>query len=384
MERSLTIGLMSGTSLDGADAVLADCAHAVPVILAHAHLPFAPSLRQQFLDLQHESDNELHRAALAANELVEHYAHLVRLVLNRAGLRSELVRALGAHGQTVRHRPELGYSWQINAPARLAEMTGIDVVADFRARDIAAGGHGAPLVPALHARVFGHDSRERAVLNLGGIANWTHLPPRGDSAPVRGWDCGPANVLLDHWSNAHGQGTFDGDGQWAAGGQLIPALLEILASEPWLELEPPKSTGRDLFSERWLNAQLSRLGGSPVARDVQATLAEFTAQSAAQSLARHAPRSEEVIVCGGGALNRDLLARLARALAHALGREVALRTSDELGIASGQVEGLAFAWLAHQFLNGAPGNLPAVTGARGARVLGALYPGVLRTPPRPT
>jgi anhydro-N-acetylmuramic acid kinase len=377
-EPELCVGLMSGTSLDGADAVLADCAGLQPRVIAHAYQPFSTRVRDDLLGLQAGGVDELHRAALAANALADHYADLVRTVLAKADVRASAVRAIGAHGQTVRHRPELGYSWQLNAPARLAELCGIDVIADFRSRDIAAGGQGAPLVPALHARLFGQPSRERAVLNLGGIANLTQLPSLASTQAVRGWDCGPGNVLLDHWAAQNGQGRFDENGQWAQSGVVIDALLASLLREPWLARTPPKSTGRDLFNGAWLERHLGEARASP-AQDVQATLAEFTARIVGESVSREMPRSESIVVCGGGARNRDLLARIARNLDALMGHAVELQTSEALGIDPEHVEALAFAWLAHQFLLGAPGNLPAVTGARGQRILGALYPANVRT-----
>jgi anhydro-N-acetylmuramic acid kinase len=379
MEHELFVGLMSGTSLDGADAVLADCASAHPRVVAHAYQPFAAPLRDALLALQASGPDELHRAALAANQLADEYADLVRVLLAKADVRAATVRAIGAHGQTVRHRPELSYTWQINAPARLAELSGIDVVADFRSRDIAAGGQGAPLVPALHARLFGQPSREIGVLNLGGIANLTQLPSLASSQAVRGWDCAPGNVLLDHWAAEHGHGRYDDNGRWAASGQVREALLAALLAEPWLQRPPPKSTGRDLFNAAWLERHQALLR-STRAEDVQATLSEFTAQCVARSVAQHMPRCESLVVCGGGTNNADLLGRLCVALEAHNGRAIEVQSSERWGIAPDQVEALAFAWLAHQFVSGAPGNLPAVTGAHGQRLLGALYPASLRPP----
>jgi anhydro-N-acetylmuramic acid kinase len=310
--------------------------------------------------------------------LADEYADLVRVLLAKAEVRAATVRAIGCHGQTVRHRPDLGYTWQINAPARLAESTGIDVVADFRTRDVAAGGHGAPLVPALHARLFGQPSRELAVLNIGGIANLTQLPPLASSRPVRGWDCGPGNVLIDHWAGVHGYGRFDANGAWAATGRLNEALLESLASEPWLARTPPKSTGRDLFNVSWLERHLGALRGVR-AEDVQATLTAFTVRCIVDSLFTEIARCESLVVCGGGAHNGELMRRLRAALDERGGERIELQSSAHWGVQPGEVEALAFAWLAHQFVIGAPGNLPAVTGARGQRPLGALYPGNVRT-----
>jgi anhydro-N-acetylmuramic acid kinase len=362
----LFIGLMSGTSLDGVDAVLADFAAPRPALRAHVHRGFAPELRAELLRLQEESGDELHRAAVAAQHLARAYAATIEDLLLHAGVEAGAVRAAGVHGQTVRHRPDAGYTLQLNAPALIAELTGIDVVADFRSRDIAAGGQGAPLVPAFHAAVFTADA-PRAVVNIGGIANVTGLPARGDTAPIIGFDCGPGNVLLDAWIGACLNEPFDRDGRWAATGTVDGALLAELLAEPYFAAPPPKSTGRDLFNLDWLR---QRLHGRLVdARDVQATLAQLTATTIAQATATCFPQAQDVVVCGGGAYNPTLMAPLAEACAP---RPVV--GSASLGVAPEHVEALAFAWLARAHLRGEAGNLPAVTGARGARVLGALYP----------
>ncbi|MBQ0932347.1 anhydro-N-acetylmuramic acid kinase [Ideonella sp. 4Y16] len=363
------IGLMSGTSLDGIDGVLARLSPQLQVE-AHVHRPMPPALRAELLALNTSGPDELHRAALAANALAEAQAEVVQALLAHSGLSAADVRAVGSHGQTVRHRPGAvdgtGYTWQLNQPALLAERCGIDVVADFRSRDVAAGGQGAPLVPAFHAQVFGRTDQARAVLNLGGIGNLTLLPAGG--APVSGFDCGPGNALLDLWVQQHLGQDFDADGQWAASGQVHGALLGGLMAEPYLAEAPPKSTGRDLFHADWLVAQLQRCAGvSP--QDVQATLAEFTARAATEALHRHAPQTTDLLVCGGGALNADLMQRLTRLLPG-----VRVRSTAAEGLPPMQVEATAFAWLAGAHLMRQPANLPAVTGARGPRVLGALYP----------
>jgi anhydro-N-acetylmuramic acid kinase len=370
---SLYIGLMSGTSLDGTDAVLARRTSSSPAALvAHCHEAFPPALEQMLRDLQDPGPNELDRSARAANLLADHYAELVARLLQQSGTQADAITAIGAHGQTVRHRPELGYTLQLNAPARLAEATCIDVIADFRSADVAAGGQGAPLVPAFHAELFQLSDRARAVLNLGGIANLTDLPARDSVRPVRGWDCGPGNVLLDHWVFEHGQGRFDAKGAWAAQGTVAPDLLGLLLAEPWLSLAPPKSTGRELFNPVWLGDRLRQFGHyRPI--DVQSTLSEFTATAVSRSVASEVPELEELIVCGGGAYNLDLLERLRRCLANTLGRSVPVASSASHGIAPEHVEALAFAWLAEERLAERPGNRPTVTGARGLRVLGSHY-----------
>ncbi|HSI51062.1 MAG TPA: anhydro-N-acetylmuramic acid kinase [Ideonella sp.] len=374
----LYIGLMSGTSLDGIDGVLAAFQResATMQVLAHAHAPFPAVLREELLALNQRGADELHRAALAANALATLQAGVVQQLLRQHGCRAHQVTAVGSHGQTVRHRPAefdgLGYTLQLNQGALLAERCGIDVVCDFRSRDVAAGGQGAPLVPAFHAMVFGGTERPRAVLNLGGIANLTLLPGSRDmTTPVRGFDCGPGNALLDHWVHMHLGQAYDEAGRWSTGGQVQPELLARLLAEPFLAAPPPKSTGRDLFNATWLMRQLASLGAAalPAPQDVQATLAEFTAQSAAQALLQHAPASADLLVCGGGALNDDLMHRLAAALPG-----VMVNSSDDAGLPPLQVEAAAFAWLARAFMQRRPGNRAEVTGARGPRVLGALYP----------
>ncbi|WKB54945.1 anhydro-N-acetylmuramic acid kinase [Eleftheria terrae] len=365
----LYIGLMSGTSLDGVDGVLADFGPgAAPLrVLAHVAHPFEAGFRQQLLDLNTPGDNELHRAALAANQLARAYADVVQALLERAGLPPGAVQAIGAHGQTVRHRPgefdASGYTIQLNNPALLAELSGVAVVSDFRSRDVAAGGQGAPLVPAFHRAVFGRPHATIAVLNLGGIANLTLLHADGRTL---GFDCGPGNALMDLWCQRHLARPYDEHGAWAAQGRVQPALLSALLAEPWLQAPPPKSTGRDLFNTAWLERRLADHPASPV--DIQATLCEFTAMASAHHLQEHAAQAEALLVCGGGAFNAELMRRLA-----ALLPGVAVIDSGQRGLPPLQVEAAAFAWLARQRLHGAPGNLPAVTGAAGLRVLGGLH-----------
>jgi len=370
---SLFIGLMSGTSLDGVDGVLADfdpSAYGRDAIrvLGHQQAGFTDQLRAMLLRLNSRGDDELHQAALAANALVRVYASVVDALLRQCELSPAQVRAIGAHGQTVRHRPQefdgTGYTLQLMNGALLAELSGIDVVCDLRSRDLAAGGQGAPLVPALHAALFAMPGVDVAVLNLGGIGNLTLLPAQGT---VRGFDCGPGNALLDLWCQRHQGRAFDKGGRWAACGKVNARLLHILLSEPFLQREPPKSTGRDLFNAAWLDRALQRVVGTAPA-DVQATLAEFSARAAADALRHHAPQSRRLLVCGGGAYNTDLMRRLAAQLPG-----ITVEGTDAAGVPPLQVEALAFAWLAQAFVARRPGNLAAVTGAHGPRVLGALY-----------
>jgi len=366
---ALFIGLMSGTSLDGVDGVLAEFTHPQMAVLAHVHQPFAAELRDELLALNRRGDNELHRAALAANALSEVYAQAVRRLLASSGGASPGVTAIGAHGQTVRHRPHefdgTGYTLQLLNGALLAERSGIAVVCDFRNRDVAAGGEGAPLVPAFHAQRFGRAGADVAVLNVGGIANFSLLSADGG---VSGFDCGPGNVLMDGWCRRHLGHAYDADGGWAAGGQVNAALLSRLLAEPYLALPPPKSTGRDLFDADWLERHLSA-SATLAPQDVMATLAELTARAAIDALARHAPATTQLLVCGGGAFNGHLMQRLA-----ALRPGLRVTSTADAGVPPDQVEAIAFAWLAWCFIERRPGNLSSVTGARGARVLGALYP----------
>ncbi len=365
------IGLMSGTSLDGVDGVIADFAlHAPTLVLASASLPFEASFKDELLALNTPGENELHRAALAANQLVETYAQVIeRLLTNAAasGIRRQDIVAIGAHGQTVRHRPQefgVGYTLQLNNPALLAERTCIDVVADFRTADVAAGGQGAPLVPAFHAAIWGDNSHARAVLNIGGISNITLLHA-GDA--VQGFDCGPGNALMDFWCQRHTGQPYDNAGAWAASGQVHAPLLNQLLDSPYFSRLPPKSTGRDLFNPTWLEQQLGSFGTLPPA-DVQASLTALTAQACAQDLRRYLPAATELLVCGGGALNTELMRQIGLALPG-----VQVSSTQAHGLPPLQVEATAFAWLAQAFTHNKPGNLVAVTGAKNPRVLGALY-----------
>jgi anhydro-N-acetylmuramic acid kinase len=360
----LFIGLMSGTSLDGIDAVLVaisedGCAR----VRAHVRRAFPDALRAELLALCVPGDNEIDRAAQAGNRLAALYAEAVSAARGAAGIDAGAVRAIGCHGQTVRHRPDRGYTVQLGNPALLAELTATTVVADFRSRDVAAGGQGAPLVPAFHASAFGSVDEPRVVLNLGGIANVTLLAPDGG---VRGFDTGPGGCLLDLWIQRVQGKRFDDGGAWAAGAAPDARLLERLLDEPFFAQAPPKSSGRELFNAAWLDRRIGHHGPAP--QVVQATLLELTALSTARAIESHAPSSARVILCGGGARNDALRRRLATLLAP---RPV--ETSDAWGLAAEQVEAAAFAWLAARALAGKPAGLPAVTGARAARVLGAIY-----------
>jgi anhydro-N-acetylmuramic acid kinase len=360
---SLYIGLMSGTSLDGVDGVLADFADGSIRTLEAAFIPFPATLRAELMALQANGQNEIEREAIAANGLAQAYAECVEALKAHA---AGQVAAVAVHGQTVRHRPELGFTRQTNNPSLLAELTGIDVIADFRSRDIAAGGQGAPLVPAFHAAAFGKPGTTRVVVNIGGIGNISMLHEDGR---VTGYDTGPGNVLMDGWIGRHQGKEYDEGGAWGASGTVDAALLATLLEEPYFHQPAPKSTGRDLFHMEWLDAHLAGFSSLPAA-DVQASLTALTAQTIANAILAENVRVDAVYVCGGGAYNGTLL----RMLAAALGGHVLVESTAELGIAPNRVEALAFAWLGYRFTMRQAGNMPAVTGAKGLRILGALYP----------
>ncbi|MFM9914417.1 MAG: anhydro-N-acetylmuramic acid kinase [Rhizobacter sp.] len=372
----LFVGLMSGTSLDGVDGVLVEFSGAGGrpsiVVLAHVHRPFTLEFARELLSLNASGSDELHRAALNGNELALRYADVVSDLLTIAATTATEVTAIGAHGQTVRHRPGefdgIGYTLQLNNPALLAEKTGIDVVADFRSRDVAAGGQGAPLVPAFHRAAFGSPTETVAVLNIGGISNLSVLAQDGATS---GFDCGPGNALMDHWHATHFDEPYDRDGAWASSGLVDPNLMNTMQGEPYFALPAPKSTGRDLFNPAWLTRCLQRTAGGTALRpqDVQASLTELTAWCCEQSALRQASAATRLLVCGGGAYNVHLMRRLAVRLSW-----LDVETTARYGLPVDQVEAVAFAWLAQACVHRRSGNVPAATGAAGDRVLGAIYP----------
>ncbi|GAB7126846.1 anhydro-N-acetylmuramic acid kinase [Silvimonas sp. JCM 19000] len=364
LSRDLFVGLMTGTSLDGIDAVLVDFSDAMPQLLGAQALPLPDALRQSLLQLQAAAPDELHHAYLASNGLARAYAVAVEQLLAQSSVAPAAIRAIGNHGQTVRHRPELGYTVQLGNHALLAELTGISVIGDFRSRDVAAGGQGAPLVPAFHQAVFGQTGEPCVIANVGGIANISVLDGAGG---ISGFDTGPGNVLMDSWINQHQGHAYDADGAWAASGNVIPDLLAQWLQLPYFAQLPPKSTGRDLFHADWLRHQAWANAYAPA--DVQATLCALTAQTLADAVLRHGHNTRAVYLCGGGAHNHTLRQMLAARLPG-----VRIGTTALLGVDPDWVEAYAFAWLAWCCLNGQPGNLPNVTGASGYRILGAIYP----------
>lgn len=354
----LYVGLMSGTSLDGIDAVLLECGDTLRLHSTHSH-PLNDTLRQQLLELCQPGDNEIERTGRAHLALGEAFAEATLALLAKAGVGAADIRAIGCHGQTIRHHPgSNGFSVQIGSADIIATRTGIPVVNDLRNRDMVLGGQGAPLVPAFHAAMWGKESNT-AIVNIGGMANLTMLR-NGDV--FAGFDTGPGNVLMDGWCQQHLGKTYDAGGNWAASGKVVPALLSRLRSEPYFSAPPPKSTGRELFNQHWLQGHLQN--ETPV--DVQATLLELTATTIVDALSPLAP--DRVLVCGGGARNRALMQRL-----QALLDPIPAGITDDAGLSADWVEGAAFAWLAWARLNHIPGNAPRVTGASRPAVLGALY-----------
>ncbi len=363
----LYIGLMSGTSLDGVDTVLVEFAEDTPSCIATHTEPYPASLRDALLTLC-EPDAKVETMMALDRRLGEFYARQIRQLLAAAGVSPTRVKAIGSHGQTIRHLPDHPYptTLQIGDPNTIAQRTGITTVADFRRRDMAAGGEGAPLVPAFHRAVFHRPGENRVVVNIGGISNITILPGDSDAA-ASGFDCGPGNVLLDSWAALHLQMPMDKGGAWAASGSVDEELLARMLRDPYFRTSPPKSTGRERFNLQWLQAH-GRIDSAPPA-DIAATLCELTASCIATAIGHHAPQTTSILVCGGGIHNKTMMERLRHLTA-----PCPVSSTKDHGIDPDWVEATAFAWLAKRTLEGKPGNLPAVTGAQEAVVLGAIYP----------
>lgn len=365
---ALFLGLMSGTSADGIDAALVRFDHdGRPQLQLGRTYAWAPQQRTALIALGEGGDiASLDALGQLDAEVAIAFAEAALRLLDDAGVAPGAVRAIGSHGQTVRHRPlaDPAFTWQLGDGNRIAELTGIATVCDFRRRDVAAGGHGAPLMPAFHAAMLGAAHEDRAVLNLGGIGNLTLLPAHG---AVRGFDTGPANALLDAWCQRHRGQPYDAGGAFAASGEVDAGLLQRLLADPWFALPPPKSTGREQFHLRWLEACLDTPAPAPAA--VQATLLELTAATVADALLAQQPATRQLLVCGGGVHNPLLLARLQARLPG-----VQVHSTQAQGLDPDYIEAMGFAWLARQTLAGLPGNLPSVTGARGPRILGAIHP----------
>lgn len=361
----LYVGIMSGTSLDGIDIALTSfCPSAQRATLLGALCePFPSALRDDLLSLCQPGADEIRRAGVAGQRWAALAAQGVSRLLQKQGVAEHQVTAIGSHGQTIRHHPESGFSVQIGAPALLAELCGIDVICDFRNRDLAAGGEGAPLVPAFHAWLLTSPLHSRALVNIGGFANLTLLSDQH----VTGFDSGPGNVLLDYWSQQHTGQLFDANGAWARSGQVLPSLLEKMLQDPYFSRTAPKSTGREYFHPAWLEQQLNGQEHTPV--HVQATLLELTARTIVDALESCQSPSEEIYICGGGVRNGYLMERLQQLLAPRL-----VLSTAALDVDPDWMEAMAFAWLAWRCHSRQSGNLPAVTGARGRRILGAVYP----------
>lgn len=359
---NLFIGLKSGYSLDGLDAVLADLGSS-PMILASQWQPFPEDMAAELAALQQPCQDELDRTEQLGQRMAGLYADAVGALLAQTGLKATAMRAIGSHGQIVRHQPARGYIREVNAPARLAELTGIPVVADFRARDLAAGGQGGPLAAGFHAALFRHPNVHRVVVNVGGVASLTDLPPSGR---VGGFDCGPGTLLMDAWVKRHWGCDYDPGGSLSAQGRVLDRLLQSLQSNGYFSRQPPKSAGRGDFSPEWMLGMVPTSAG---AEDVLTTLLEFTVRGIANSVRSYSAGAREIWLCGGGAHNLELRRRLAAYLPN-----LRMGVTDELGVHVDWVEAFAYAWLAQACLEGHAGNLPAVTGARGPRVLGTIYP----------
>lgn len=362
------IGLMSGTSLDSIDAVLV---RFTPELQLQSWLsyPLDPNLRRQILQLTQPGQDEIDLMGRVDIALAEAFSDAVSALLQQAKVSPRQVCAIGSHGQTIRHRPEAGFTLQIGDPNTIAERTGITTVADFRRRDLAAGGQGAPLVPAFHQALFRSRKHDRVIVNLGGMANITLLPA-DPASPVTGYDTGPANVLMDSWIEQHTGAGYDRDGQWAASGQVDPELLSQLLGHHFFHTPPPKSTGREDFNPAWLNRMLAEIRHTPTPADVQATLLELTAITLCDAIrSSHLFMQPEVYLCGGGSHNRQLVARIKARLP-----DCHIDSTSSLGLDPDWVEAVAFAWFAMRTLQQQTSSLPEVTGAQGARILGTVCP----------
>jgi anhydro-N-acetylmuramic acid kinase len=366
----LFIGLMSGTSMDAVDAALVAFTGEKADLLEFYQLAYPEALRADLLPTCHP---QVHLALEDCGRLSVRigrlFAAAAQQLLHKAGLKADQITAIGSHGQTILHRPQAldPFTLQIGDPSTIASLTGITTVADFRSPDIAAGGQGAPLAPAFHEAQFRDSSVNHVVLNIGGIANITVLPA-DPHLPASGFDTGPGNALLDNWAQKHLGIPFDKEGQWARRGTIHQELLQGLKLDPYFELPPPKSTGRDHFNLDWLERILKRMATPPLPEDVQASLVRLTTDTIATAIGRYAPLTEEILVCGGGAYNPVLLEALREVLA-----PCRVDSTAHYGLPPNCIEAVAFAWLAKRRLEGRPGNLPAVTGARRPLVLGAIY-----------
>jgi len=374
MNSSYFIGLMSGTSLDGVDAVLVNFTP-TPHQIDNYFVAYPESIKRAILKLQHANHNELETSALLSNQLALLYAQATNTLLHNNQLSNQSITAIGCHGQTIRHQPKfddgIGFTLQIGNAALLCEKTGITVVSDFRSRDIAAGGQGAPLIPAFHEAFFSSPDLNRAIINIGGIANITYLPKHNNNkaSSVIGFDSGPGNMLIDGWTKRHLNLDFDRNGQWAKSGKVIEPLLESMLNESFFSLPPPKSTGRDLFHMQWLDCHLK--GNIYQNNDVACTLTMLTAQSIIMAIKNHLKTVDEIYLCGGGAHN-TLVNEMLIDLLKQNNLQATLDKTDRLNVNVDWVEAFGFAWLAKQCLDKQTSSLPSVTGSSGPRILGTI------------
>ena len=372
MAEDLYIGLMSGTSLDGIDAALVRFENKQVTVLETICSPLSSNLKDEIKSLINPSENEINRLTTLDVQLGQHFSEVVKQLINKANIKKEDIVAVGSHGQTIRHLPTAKHpsTLQIGDPNIIAETTGITTVADFRRRDMAAGGQGAPLVPAFHEQIFRHAKKNRVILNLGGIANITILPADKNS-PVTGFDTGPANTLINHWIQQQQNKNYDDGGKWALSGQVSESFVEQLLNDDYFKLPPPKSTGTEYFNPAWLTKKLATIPFL-AAEDVQASLTAFTAITIRDAINQYATKIagvDELIICGGGIHNKFLLQQLSQGLPN-----IEINSSAKYGLDPDYIEATAFAWLAKQTMEGKTGNLPEVTGAKRKVILGGIFP----------
>ncbi|MDH5231792.1 MAG: anhydro-N-acetylmuramic acid kinase [Gammaproteobacteria bacterium] len=360
------IGLMSGTSIDAIDACLIQTSNDSIRTIASYSLPFDTKLRDQLNDLCVPGDNEIERIADIENPLTDAYAQAVQQLLNKVSISSDQIRAIGCHGQTIRHRPEKSYTLQLVNPSRLAINSGIATISDFRRADMAVGGQGAPLVPLFHQYLFADPNQIRVILNLGGIANITALAP---NKPPRGWDTGPANGLMNQWIKEHQSLAYDANGDWAAGGQVDSLLLDALLDDDYFKLAPPKSTGREYFNLAWLNERFQHTSGKIDPQNIQTSLCELSAQTIAEQIKQHVSNAQALIVCGGGVHNQFLMQRIKTHLP-----SVNIKSAAEYAVDPDFVEAACFAWLAKQHVQQHALDMRFITGQQQPVILGGYYP----------
>ena len=360
---------MSGTSLDGVDAVLVDFSDNKPALIESYSHPIPDKLKEELLDtIQPSWQGSLLNIGTLDQKLGKLFADAVNQLLKLTPIDKSQIKAIGSHGQTLWHQPtgEHPFSLQLGNANIISELTAITTVADFRGRDIAASGQGAPLVPAFHAQYLTHPTRNRIILNIGGIANITFLPSTDNhSSQVSGFDTGPGNGLIDAWIKSHTEKSYDHSGQWAKSGNILPDLLEDLLDDPYFSTPPPKSTGKEYFNLHWLHKKLNSKFSACATKDIQATLTALTAYT----IAKHCNNCDEILICGGGVHNKYLIELLEQYLKN----KPTILSTESAGIDPDWMEAIAFAWLAKQTLENKPGNLPMVTGAKGSRILGAIY-----------